>query len=116
MRRNRVFATATAGCLMSLITVTSLAAGAFEGVWKVSDTGGQPFEITLSGGGVAKATRGEGMNGTWKEEGNAAVITWDTGWTTKITKEGNQYKKTAYRKGEALDAPPANSSDAEKIK
>jgi hypothetical protein len=91
-------------------------AGAFEGVWKVKDTAGQPFEITLSSGGIAKATRGEGMTGTWKEEGNAAVITWNTGWTTKITKEGNQYKKTAYRKGQALDAPPANSSDAERAK
>ena len=56
------------------------------------------------------------MNGTWKEEGNAAVITWDTGWTTKIIKEGNQYKKAAYRKGHALDAAPANSSDAERAK
>jgi hypothetical protein len=56
------------------------------------------------------------MTGTWKEEGNAAVITWNTGWTTKITKEGNQYKKTAYRKGQALDAPPTNSSDAERAK
>jgi hypothetical protein len=55
------------------------------------------------------------MNGTWKEEGNAAVITWDTGWTTKITKEGNQYKKTAYSKGQPLSDPPANSSTAEKV-
>jgi hypothetical protein len=56
------------------------------------------------------------MTGTWKEEGNTAVITWNTGWTTKITKEGNQYKKTAYRTGQALDAPPANSSGAERVK
>jgi hypothetical protein len=27
---------------------------------------------------------------------------WDTGWTTKITKNGNRYEKTAYRKGEPL--------------
>ena len=74
------------------------------------------WRITLSSGGVAKATRGEGMTGTWKEEGNAAVITWKTGWTTKITNEGGKYKKTAYRKGQALDAPPANSSDAERAK
>ena len=99
-----------------LSPIASLGASDFEGVWKVKDTAGQPFEITLSSGGVAKATRGEGMTGTWKEEGNAAVITWNTGWTTKITKEGNQYKKTAYRKGQALDAPPANSSDAERAK
>jgi hypothetical protein len=114
--RRKVIAIATTTCLMGMIGVGSLAAGAFEGVWKVTDTGGQPFEITLSGGGGAKATRGEGMTGTWKEEGNAAVITWDTGWTTKITQEGNQYKKTVYRKGQALDAPPASSSDAERVK
>jgi hypothetical protein len=116
MRRNTVIAIATATCLMGMINVGSLAAGAFEGVSKVADTAGQLFEITLSGGGVAKATRGEGMNGTWKEEGNAAVITWDTGWTTKIIKDGNQYKKAAYRQGQTTDAAPANSSDAERVK
>jgi hypothetical protein len=50
-------------------------------VWKVTDTAGQSFEITLSGGGAAKASRGEGMVGTWKEEGKTAVITWNTGWS-----------------------------------
>jgi len=116
MIRNAIRAAVTAACLIELTSLASLAASAFEGVWKVKDTAGQSFEITLSSGGVAKATRGEGMTGTWKEEGNAVVIAWNTGWTTKITKEGNQYKKTAYRKGQTLDAPPANSSDAEKIK
>jgi hypothetical protein len=82
----------------------------------VKDTAGQPFEITLSGGGAAKASRGEGMVGTWKEEGKTAVITWNTGWTTKIAKEGDQYKKTAYGKGQPLDGPPANSTDAQKVK
>jgi hypothetical protein len=83
---------------IAMTTFSSLAASDFEGVWKVTDTAGQPFEITLSGGGAAKASRGEGMVGTWKEEGKTAVITWNTGWTTKIAKEGDQYKKTAYGK------------------
>ena len=83
---------------------------------KVKDTAGNPFEITLSGGGAAKATRGEGMTGTWKEEGDSAVITWNTGWTTKITKAGNRYTKTAYGKGQSMTAAPANTSDAEKTK
>jgi len=116
MMRNTIRAAVTVACLLGMASLTSLAASAFEGVWKVKDTAGQPFEITLSSDGVAKATRGEGMTGTWKEEGMAAVITWNTGWTTKITKDGNQYKKTAYRKGQALDALPANSSDAERVK
>jgi hypothetical protein len=78
---------------IGMTTFSSLAASDFEGVWKVKDTAGQPFEITLSSGGAAKASRGEGMVGTWKEEGNTAVITWNTGWTTKIAKEGDYWRE-----------------------
>jgi hypothetical protein len=116
MSRNTMVAAIAAACIYGMASVAGFAASALEGTWKVKDTAGKPFEITLSGSGAAKATRGEGMTGTWKEEGNAAVITWDSGWTTKITKEGNQYKKAAYRKGEALDGPPTNTSDAERAK
>jgi hypothetical protein len=94
----------------------SFAASEFEGTWKVTDTGGKPFEITLAENAAAKADRGEGMSGTWKEEGKTAVITWNTGWITKITKEGNRYKKSAYRKGQSLDSAPANTSEAERVK
>ena len=102
--------------VLAMTTVSSLAASAFEGVWKVKDTTGHDFEITLSGDGKAKANRGEDMVGTWKEEGKSAVITWNTGWTTKILKEDDHYKKTAYGKGKPLDGPPTNSSDAAKVK
>ena len=43
------------------------------------------------------------------------MIKWDTGWTTKITKEDDKFKKTAYDKGKPLDGTPTNSSDAEKV-
>ena len=46
----------------------------------------------------------------WKEEGSAAVITWDSGWVTKITKEGDSYKKTAEKDGKPVGSP----SDVEK--
>ena len=82
----------------------------------MKDEAGRTFEITLSSDGTAKATLLEGMAGTWKEEGKTAVITWNTGWTTKITKDDDHYKKTAYRKGQPLDGPPASSSDAQKVK
>jgi hypothetical protein len=114
--RKELIVTLAAGFLMGVTSLSALAASAFEGVWQVKDTAGKPFEITLSSGGVAKATRGEGMTGTWKEEGEAAVITWNTGWKTKITKQGNQYHKAAFSKGQSLDAAPANSSDAQKVK
>jgi hypothetical protein len=96
--------------------VASIAASEFEGVWNVKDTAGTRFEITLAENGAAKANRGEAMSGTWKEEGKTAVIMWSTGWVTKIAKDGDHYRKTAYRKGQPLDSAPANSSDAVKIK
>src|SRR6476619_2108878 len=80
---------------IAMTTFSSLAASDFEGVWKVTDAAGQPLEITLSGGGAAKESRGEEMVGTGKEEDNPAVITWNTGWTTKIANDGDQYEKTA---------------------
>jgi hypothetical protein len=94
----------------------ALAASDFEGTWNVKDTGGKAFQIVLSSDGVAKATRGDGMAGTWKEDSGAAVITWDTGWVTKIVEENGKYKKMAYRKGQALDGLPAGTSNAEKAK
>ena len=107
----------TAAVVLAMSTVTSLAASEFEGTWNVADTAEKAFEITLASDGSAKASRaGEGMTGTWKEEGSAAVITWDTGWTTKISKDGNKYTKTAFKKGEPLDGKPVNSSAAEKVK
>lgn len=94
----------------------ALAGSGWEGVWQVKDTAGQPFEITLGADGSAKASLHEDMVGSWKAEGDSAVISWKTGWTTKITKEGGAYKKTGYREGTDLDGPPTNSSDAMKMK
>lgn len=107
-----------AAIAMPAIAAMSLAAMAdtdFVGVWRVKDSSGKPFEITLSADGGAKGTRAEGMTGSWEAKGDSAVIRWNTGWATRIEKEGNRYKKTAYSKGRPLDGPPTNSSDAEKV-
>lgn len=114
-RRSTAYALVT-GLVLAIMSVSASAAGDFEGVWTVKDTDGKPFEITLSADGSAKASRGEGMVGTWKDDGSAAVITWNTGWTTKIMKDGNQYTKAAYGKGQLVDGKPVNTSDAEKAK
>ena len=53
MIRNTMRAAVTAVCLIGMTSLASLAASAFEGVWKVKDTAGRPFEITLTSGGVA---------------------------------------------------------------
>lgn len=85
----------------------------FVGTWMVEDSHGEPFAITLSQSGTAEADRdGEGMSGTWETHGTSAVITWNTGWTTKITRTGNAYVKTAY---DSTATAPTNTSIAEKV-
>ena len=107
---------ALAAWAMLALPATAFAASEFAGTWKVQDTSGASFEITLTDAGEASASRsGEGMKGTWTEEGSAAVIKWDTGWTTKITKEGGSYTKTAFEVGKAVPKE-GNSSPAEKVK
>jgi len=110
-------ATAVAGLMaLALAAGSALAASEFEGKWKVADTGGKAYEITLAADGSATGTQQEGQKGTWKEEGSAAIISWDTGWTTKISKDGDKFKKSAFKKGEPLSGTPTNSSPAEKVK
>ena len=111
--------TKTRTITMGIIAAAALAlsAGAafadhFVGTWKVKDSGGKDFNIVVAKDGTASADRsGEGMKGTWAEEGDAVTITWDTGWKTKIAKDGDGYKKTAYE-GDA----EKSSSAAEKAK
>jgi hypothetical protein len=99
----------------ALSTFGALAASEFEGTWNVKDTKGNAFQIVLAADGKASANReGEGMKGTWKEDNTAAIIEWDTGWTTKISKVGDKYQKAAYEKGKSLEGPPSNTSEAEK--
>lgn len=114
--RKAIIAALAAAFSFAMTSLVSFAGSEFEGVWKVKDSAGQPFEITLSSDGGAKGSRAEGMTGSWTEEGKSAVIRWNTGWVTKIIKEGDRYKKIAFEKGKPLDGPPSNSSDAEKIK
>jgi hypothetical protein len=91
----------------------SITTSEFNGTWAVQDTNGTPFEITLFASGTAEANRaGEGMSGTWTTDGPSAVIAWDTGWTTKITRTGDEYTKTAY---DQAAAAPTNTSAAEKV-
>jgi hypothetical protein len=78
----------------SLTAAITFAASQFEGTWNTQDTKGNPFKITLSADGEATGDRAEeGLIGTWKPEGDSAVINWDSGWVTKIVKEGDKFKK-----------------------
>jgi hypothetical protein len=102
----KIAATLAAVAFAATISAGAFAASEFEGKWQVKDTKGNPFEITLSPDGTAKGNRAdEGLNGTWKAVGNAVLITWDSEWTTRITKEGNTFKKMALQNGKPVGQP-----------
>jgi hypothetical protein len=108
----KIAATLAALAFAAAISAGAFAASEFEGKWQVKDTKGKPFEITLSQDGTAKGSRTEeGLNGTWKAVGDAVLITWDSEWTTKITKKGNTFEKTALQNGKPVGQP----SEAMKI-
>ncbi len=121
MQKNHVLSRAAAVLVavvlaIALSSCTAPAGSEFVGKWNTEDTQGKPMEITLSeDGSAAGAREGEGLKGTWKDEDGTAVITWDTGWTTKIMKDGDTYKKVAFDKGAPLDGMPTNTSPAKKV-
>ena len=116
MRLTQIFSRVTATAAALAVTVTmaavAFAAEGFVGKYETTDTDGKPFTIWLSDDGTAKGDRAnEGLQGMWKEEGNSAVITWDTNWVTKITKDGDAYKKSAEKDGKPAGSP----ADAKKV-
>jgi hypothetical protein len=119
MLSRQVLRTAAAAFLVACFAVVAApisapAASEFEGNWKVEDTKGQPFQINLSPDGTAKGDRaGEGLTGKWTANEKRAVITWDTGWITKIVKKGDTYQKRAYEKAPAK-GKPTHTSEAQK--
>ena len=89
-----------------LTSAAGFAAEGFVGKYKTTDTEGKAFTIWLSDDGAAKGDRAnEGLAGMWKEAGSAAVITWDSGWVTKLTKNGDSYTKTAEKDGKQVGSP-----------
>ena len=99
--------------VLVLLAGAAQAGSEFVGTWKLEDTKGEPFQITLSEGGQAKGRHiDKEMKGSWTETDGTALITWATGWYTKIEKDGDGYKKSAY-KG-SLDTPPISTSPAVK--
>ena len=113
MHIKQIFSRATVAAIaITLAAGAAFAAEGFIGKYETTDTEGKAFTIWLSDNGSAKGDRAnEGLQGMWKEEGNAAVITWDTGWVTKITKDGDAYKKSAEQDGKAVGSP----ADAKKV-
>jgi hypothetical protein len=94
---------------------TNVLAGEYEGSWLLYDTHGGGFEATLSKDGSASGTHDDSMKrGTWKEVDGAVVISWKTGWTTRIAKQGDKYVKTSFKPGTTITDTPTDTSEAKK--
>lgn len=90
-------------------------AGEYDGTWQLYDTHGGGFVANLNKDGTASGTHGDSMkHGTWKEIDGVAVVSWKTGWTTRITKSGDKYIKTSYKPGTTITDAPTDSSEAKK--
>ena len=112
MTTNRTMSMGVIAAMALALSTGAAFADHFVGTWKVKDSGGKDFQIVVAKDGSATADRsGEGLKGNWAEDGDAITITWDTGWKTKIAKDGAGYKKTAYE-GDT----EKSSSAAEKVK
>lgn len=91
-------------------------AGDWAGKYTTEDTKGNKMAITLSGDGIAVGSKhGKTLDGTWTDDAGAAVISWTTGWTTKLSKDGGTYIKSAYRPDTPLDGAPTHQGPAEKV-
>src|SRR5262245_2770604 len=100
-----------AALVVSVVTAaTAFAASEFEGVWTIVGVKGEPFDITLGADGKASSTVPKPITGTWKEENGAAVVKWDSGWITKIVKQGDKYVKETVKP----DGSAGKTSDATK--
>lgn len=107
------------GAVMLISAISSFAglhADELKGVWTVEDTTGRPFAITLFADGTATSTLRPDMIGTWTEQGQSVVVSWKTGWTTKITSANGRYIHSAYREGQSLDGPPVSTSEAQRVR
>ncbi len=111
MYANKVLSQA-AGLMVAAVLAVALSIGTaqaatdFTGKWMTTDTMGHPMQIDLYANGNARAIRpGERMTGRWASAKRVAVINWTSGWTTKIVKRGNKFKKFAYENSDAKGKP-----------
>jgi len=87
----------------------------WKGVWKVADSQGQTFYITLFSDGSAASNLEGGISGTWTTSAGKAVISWGGGWHSVIAHDGGASVKRAYKPGDSMDGAPTNTSDAVKV-
>ncbi len=120
MHANTILSRAAALTAAAIITVglsgAAQAATDFTGKYMTTDTTGKPMQITLAPNGHAWGHRpGEYMRGAWAAGKRFALINWNGGWSTKLVKRGDHFKKLAYAPGQAPKGKPASKALAVKV-
>ncbi len=110
------------GAAVAALTITvglssaALAAVDFTGKYATTDTTGKPMQIMLAPNGHAWGHRpGEYMKGAWAAGKRYAVIRWTSGWSSKLVKRGDHFKKLAYAPGQEPKGKPASKVIAVKV-
>ena len=65
--------------------------------------------------GLGAAPRRSTCGGDGRPARRYALISWTTGWSTKIVKRGDHFKKFAYGKGQEPKGKPINKAPAIKV-
>jgi hypothetical protein len=111
-------AAATVAALVIAVGLSGAAEAAtdFTGKYLTTDAEGKPLQITLNAKGRAWGHRpGEYMKGAWAAGKRYAMISWTSGWSTKLVKRGNHFKKFAYAPGHEPKGKPVNKARAGKV-
>jgi hypothetical protein len=111
MHANTILSRAAALTAAAVITV-----GLSGAALAATDFTGKPMQITLAPNGHAWGHRpGEYMRGAWAAGKRYALINWNGGWSTKLVKRGDHFKKLAYAPGQAPKGKPASKTLAVKV-
>jgi hypothetical protein len=120
MHANTLLSRAAAIVAAAVIAVglsgAAQAATDFVGTYRTTDTMGRPMQITLNANGRAWGHRpGEYMKGNWAAGKRYAVIQWTSGWSAKLVKRGDHFKKLAYAQGQGPKGRPISKALAIKV-
>jgi len=116
MPRNKWANWVIAAMLTALAGVGVSHAADWAGTYMTEDTKGNAFKIALFADATARGEKGgHVLEGSWSADGPSAVIKWTTGWTTKLSLDGDNYTKTAYRPGAPTTGEGGKTTPAEKV-
>jgi len=89
----------------------------FVGRWDIGRPKGEgkpAFVITLSADYSAQKSHVPRATGKWRWINGEAHVVWSDGWRDVLRKEGDRYRKIAFRPGTNVDSPADNTDSADK--